>query len=355
MKQLLAMLALALGLSSSSALEAANIVISNLDNAGEGFNDTTPVAPEGGNTGTTLGQQRLLLIQTAAKRWGALLKSKVSLRVGANFDFLPCSPNGSVFATTTANRFYGSTSPPDGLQPLTYYPVALFHSHLGYYLNPELPYEMTIQVNSNIDNGCAGATTRWWYGIDSSVPVPNNRIALLPTLLHELAHGLGFITIVCTNPAGCPNVNSSTRPLGSFYDGIPDIWSKFTGDVTTGLTLDQMSSDQQRVTAMTHDPFLVWTGDQVFANVSLYQPGGEGTVLDNFNARFMRLHAPSTITYRSSIEHWTADAANPNLLMEPTVQTGVSNNVDLTYFLFQDIGWKTNPLDTIFTSNFDDL
>ena len=38
--------------------QAATIVVDNLDLPGEGFNDPTPAVPVGGNTGTTLGQQR---------------------------------------------------------------------------------------------------------------------------------------------------------------------------------------------------------------------------------------------------------------------------------------------------------
>lgn len=55
---------------SSSAFGAATIVIQNGDAAGVGFNDTTAVAPIGGNTGTTLGQQRLNAFQFAANIWG---------------------------------------------------------------------------------------------------------------------------------------------------------------------------------------------------------------------------------------------------------------------------------------------
>ena len=41
------------------ARAAATIVIVNQNDPGVGFNDPTPVAPVGGNPGTTLGQQRL--------------------------------------------------------------------------------------------------------------------------------------------------------------------------------------------------------------------------------------------------------------------------------------------------------
>src|SRR5262249_11785193 len=50
--------------------QAAIIVVDNFDAPGGGFNDATPAAPVGGNTGTTLGQQRLNAVQYAADIWG---------------------------------------------------------------------------------------------------------------------------------------------------------------------------------------------------------------------------------------------------------------------------------------------
>ena len=54
----------------SPAFGQATIVIENADTAGVGFNDTTAVAPVGGNSGTTLGQQRLIAFQ-ALRTFGA--------------------------------------------------------------------------------------------------------------------------------------------------------------------------------------------------------------------------------------------------------------------------------------------
>jgi hypothetical protein len=42
------------------AYAAATITIVNTDCTGEEFNDPTPATPVGGNTGTTVGQQRLI-------------------------------------------------------------------------------------------------------------------------------------------------------------------------------------------------------------------------------------------------------------------------------------------------------
>jgi hypothetical protein len=65
-----ATLALA-GVLVAAAAEAgpAQIVIINVDPPGAGLNDPTPAAPVGGNTGTTLGQQRLIVLEHAAAIW----------------------------------------------------------------------------------------------------------------------------------------------------------------------------------------------------------------------------------------------------------------------------------------------
>ena len=73
---------------------AATITVINLDGPGEGFND--PSAPDadsaaGGNTGVTLGEQRLQAFQFGADLWGVELESSILIRIGANFDPQNCS------------------------------------------------------------------------------------------------------------------------------------------------------------------------------------------------------------------------------------------------------------------------
>ena len=101
LKALAAGLVMLLGLAGTvtSASAAAAIVIVNNDGANEGFNDATPVAPVGGNTGTNLGQQRLNAFQHAAGIWGATLTSNVTIQVRANFDPLACTATSAVLGS----------------------------------------------------------------------------------------------------------------------------------------------------------------------------------------------------------------------------------------------------------------
>src|SRR4051794_8777791 len=70
---------------SSPAFGNANIVIQNTDAANVGFNDQTPATPIGGNTGTTIGQQRLIAFQRAAAIWGATITSGPTIVIDASW------------------------------------------------------------------------------------------------------------------------------------------------------------------------------------------------------------------------------------------------------------------------------
>src|SRR5437763_8036315 len=79
-----------------SAFASVDIVIDNGDLANTGFNDTTPATPIGGNSGTTLGEQRLIAFRFAANVWGATLSSNVTITVRATWEALTCTSTTAV-------------------------------------------------------------------------------------------------------------------------------------------------------------------------------------------------------------------------------------------------------------------
>src|SRR6476619_4002248 len=84
------LLAAAIGLACFSA-HAATIVVTSRDKPGVGFNDPTPVAPVGGNPGTTLGQQRMNVYRYVADIWEKNLDSNVTITVNAGWEPLTCT------------------------------------------------------------------------------------------------------------------------------------------------------------------------------------------------------------------------------------------------------------------------
>ena len=86
-------------MASSTAFGQATIVIENFDAAGTGFNDSTPATPVGGNSGTTIGQQRLNAFQHAANIWGATLPGGPTITVRASWEDLPCEANSATLGS----------------------------------------------------------------------------------------------------------------------------------------------------------------------------------------------------------------------------------------------------------------
>jgi hypothetical protein len=448
----------------ASVTNAATIVIVNGDGSNEGFNDPTPVSPVGGNSGTTLGQQRLNVFQHAADIWGALLPSSVTILVSARFDALSCNASGGVLGSAGPVSVFRNF--PNAPVSNTWYHGALADRLAGVNLSSGQS-DITARFNSSIDNNNNCLQNRnWYYGLDGN---EGGDVELLPVVLHELGHGLGFSSLV--------DLTDGAELLGT-----PDIYERFIRDNTLDTTWDNMTGSQ-RATSATNDGNVVWdgrnaqiaagsflgnepimlvnsppslagtyalgtaafgpaltetgiTGDvvlvddgvgfasdacgpitniaEVSGNIALVDRGsctftskalaaqaagaiaviiannvagdtpiGLGgsepsvtiptvsVTLDDGNAikaelangvnvtltldpeklagtdaeRRVKLYAPSALALGSSISHWDV-SATPSLLMEPSATSGLSDDVDLTLFHFEDIGWLDLATDT---------
>jgi hypothetical protein len=233
-----AVLSLALAATST---HAATFQLINNDGPGEGFNDTTPVSPIGGNDGTTLGQQRLNVFKTAGIIWGQTLPSNVTIVVSATFDPLaPCDATSGVLGSAGANAI--TSDFPGALVPNTWYSIALANKLNGSDLGPGSS-DIVAQFNSSVDNStCLGATS-WYYGYDHN---EGSNVDLLAVVLHEMGHGLGFQTFT----------NTST---GAFPSNRPDIFARNLLDNSLGLRWDQMTNAQRQSSALNNGQ-LVWNG-----------------------------------------------------------------------------------------------
>lgn len=218
---------------------AATITIINADGAGEGFNDPTVVSPVGGNPGTTRGAQRLNVFTRAASIWGALLPSSVEITVTAQFDPQFCTSNSAVLGS--AGPVTADSDFPGAEFPNTWYPQALANKLAGEDRDPASDISATF--NSDVDNGTCLGSVNWYYGYDGN---EGGHVELLPVILHELGHGLGFATFA--------NPNS-----GQLLLNTPDIYTRYMFDKTLGLHWSEMT-DGQRLLSRTNAGNLVWDG-----------------------------------------------------------------------------------------------
>jgi hypothetical protein len=309
---------------SSSSFGAVTVTVKNNDGAGVGFNDNTPVSPIGGNSGTTLGQQRLIAAQHAANLWGAVLNSNVPIVIGATWrNDLFCATDGATLASAGSQ---GAEKNFLGAVPFTLYPEALANALSGTDLNGST-VEITARFNTRIGAaGCLPSRT-WYYGLDNNHG--NSGIDLVTVALHEFGHGLGFSSF-------------TDEETGIQPGATPTIYDRFLLDVTTGKLYSEMSNSE-RITAGVDTGKLVWIGPQVTASVpSVLNAGAD-------NSNHARVYAPNPVEVGSSVSHWDTTLF-PNQLMEPAINDDLTHSVqppqDLTLRLLLDIGWNNGVTPT---------
>lgn len=170
---------------STPAHASADFILRVTDDPGVGFDDQTPATPVGGNTGTTIGAQRRLAFQYALGIWGKLLDSPVPIIVEASFGALECGAAGAVAGQASpAGVVYGVPGLPPGLV----FAEALADRILEMDVDPDMP-DITAQFNASLED-CLGIG--WYYGLDGKSARTENDLVYV--VLHEIAHGLGFMT-----------------------------------------------------------------------------------------------------------------------------------------------------------------
>jgi hypothetical protein len=240
---------------SAAAVSAgpAQFVIVNVNAAGVGFNDPTPAAPVGGNTGTTLGEQRLIAFSHAAQLWSARLDSAVPIRIRAQFTSLGAGVLGSAGPVSVVRDF------PNAPLPGTWYHVALANKLAGVDLIPAGD-----DINANFSTNF-----NFYLGLDNNHGPQND---LVTVLLHEFAHGLGFSQL-------------ASLTTGALFNGLPDHYNSKLLDTTLNLRWPQMTN-AERLASATRFGRVVWDG----ANVT----GGVPSVL-SFGSPTVGVNSPAAI------------------------------------------------------------
>jgi hypothetical protein len=225
-------------------LLAARIVIVNIDPPGQGFNDPAPTSAVGGNMAATIGGQRLVVFEEAARIWGRLLPGDVPIRVEASFRPLPCNSASAVLGVTTPSGLFANF--PGAPLPDTAYPKALADRLAGREIDASIP---AVRTTFNSELGKAGCLNglSFYYGLDDNA---GTSVHLLTIALHELAHGLGFARTVDAR--------------GAFTGPRPGIFERLLLDTTSGRTWDQMT-DRERVFSAANTGNVVWAGPNAAA------------------------------------------------------------------------------------------
>ncbi|RPH69831.1 MAG: DUF11 domain-containing protein [Myxococcaceae bacterium] len=256
MKTVRRILAAALLLVGPASLASATLVVVNGDGPNTGFNENTPAAPVGGNSGTTVGEQRLIVFQKAAAIWGEALDSEVPITILASWANLECNNTGAVLGSAGPTNFFSSDDPsldggvPPSIFPRlqTWYVSAETQRFAGVQLLPGTgsdPANYDIQARFNTFEG-SGCQATWYYGLDGN---HENAQDLLVVVLHEFGHGLGFLSLTSNSAGTFPAMNE------------PDIWSYFLYDEGSATHWKDMTASARVASAVSGA--LAWDGPSV--------------------------------------------------------------------------------------------
>jgi hypothetical protein len=236
------LLTLALALATAGLVSAqGQILIFTSDGPTEGFNDPTPATPVGGNPGITRGQQRTFVFLYAAAIWESVLQPVNDIYVIAAFDPLGANVLGSAGTQFVHRNFPGAEL------ANTWYPDALADQLAGADLNP-CCFDIGATFSSNF---------AFYFGVDNN---EGALVDLLPVVLHELGHGLGFANFV-------------NEVAGTLFQGGRDVYSQYTLDVTTNKKWNEMTNAERQASAVNIRK-VSWDGINVKQDVpSVLSPG----------------------------------------------------------------------------------
>lgn len=251
----------------STASAQGRIIIVNGNAPGVGFNDPTPAAQVGGNPGTTPGEQRMNVFLFAAGIWTQVLNPKVDIYVYARFVPLAANVLGSAGPISVSRGFPGAE-----------YPDLWYHAALANHLRgfDDVPHDPTFVPDPVTDapnptdeiNARFATDLTFYFGFDNEEPP--GTVDLLPVVLHELGHGLGFGNLV----------NEGTGTQFPASDPHGDVYSQYTFDDVTGRIWNAMT-DAERAASALNIRKVSWSGLNVKKDVPMVLSPGEPALIGN--------------------------------------------------------------------------
>ncbi|WP_308709425.1 PKD domain-containing protein [Marinoscillum pacificum] len=250
-----------------------------------------------------------IAFQYAVDIWESILKSDVKIRVKATWEPLESGVLGAAGATTYFRDFENAP------ESNTWYPIPLAEKIAGIDLNGEDEFDIEASFNSSFSN--------WYLGTDGQ---GSGQYDLVSVVLHELGHGLGFISgedYDDTDDTGRWDLQET---------GFPMIFTKYLED-GVGTNIISLPNGSTEIGS-----FL--TSADVYVSSELVNSANSGPA---------RVYAPSNYDLGSSISHWDESTFNntANALMTPAVAPSevIHDPGIITLGFFADMGWFRTDID----------
>ncbi len=311
-----------------------------------GWTDATPRAPERGNTGTTLGEQRRLAAQEAARLLTDQLKPRVPVRIQACWADLG-DATGTRFTLAQAgpqNLFVNdvgfSSHVPSFERGYTWFPSAAAAQQSGTSscridggVSCTEGFDVRATFNNKLDLPDAASFD---YGFSVGAGSGSSFISVA---MHEILHGLGIFGLVNLEE----NENGPVGAKLSLGNGLP-VWDDIYGARAVSIDPDGVGyreflrvSDEERAASLATPWRLRFAGAEAIASTSTL----------NFAPpqNFIRLHAPTTIATGSTYSHISSLTSYGVQLMYPTIGASAPRELGIAGGMLRDLGWRSaaNP------------
>ena len=247
--------------------------------------------------------------QYAVDIWASILQSPVTIQIDATFEVL----GSGILGGAKVDKRHNVND--------IWFPDALADALGGFDKNPGQP-DISISFNSEVN---------WYFGTDGYTP--SYRYDFVTIVLHEIGHGLGFISEAEVERDWDSNALVFVGSLRAGTPAVPGVYDSFVvnGSGTSLLTFEDPSVALEQ--QFTHSD-LFWDGTDGIAANSGKQP---------------KLYAPNIWTSGSSYTH----------LSEATYPTGALNSLmtsalayaeaihdpgPITLGMLGDLGWTYNAV-----------
>lgn len=317
--------------------------------------DATPATPIDGNNGTTLGEQRRNALERAGQLLASQLKLPIALRVSGCWQPLGGNREDGAriaFAGPTAFIFDSADfSVPWLPDKYTWYSVTEMVRRSG---GPQCATfsndcasatDIEATFNSDIDPPANVVNAPFYYGF-TGTNKPARSIDFVTTTMHELTHGLGFLSVINVDP------EDDDTPLGararassglSYDDAFSRQLSLVNAQARTYKPfLGVDTTDAERAAALVAPDAIRWSGME--AVTSPRNEKRNEPMPDNFPLLFTPCERdapadPCTTLPGSTLSH----TVQPGDLMN-AYDSGLSNrDLGLALPMLNALGWSNDP------------
>jgi hypothetical protein len=253
-------------------------------------------------------EEAKIAFEHAVAIWESLLSSDVTIKVQANWEYMEGNLLGKGRPSIFFNNFAGSPL------PNVYYPVALVEKLTGKEMNPG-SFDIICNFNSKYS---------WYFGTDGNTP--ETKYDLVSSVMHEIAHGLGFSGFL-----------NNSNNLG-FFDNLNQLPSIY--DVYIFNFKEQQIADK----SLFRSPSKELHYQLISQQLKFLTP--DKNVSNNNSVD--KLYAPSVWNEGTSIYHLDGYSYGAeNSLMSPFAYKGraIHNPGEIIMNILSKLGWKSVTFD----------